>query len=172
MIWSSLSIKGCVCVSYCEWVTTSIVIISSLQWTSHCTTALAIISKKHNTFNKEYISNHYGTFKFLRSHVEDWHLKSILSPILHQWFLSRVLCLSWPSDLIFWILKIIDNECLRFSTNKLSSPGWRMSPASPQSWPGSRVSSCDPSGGHGTSPRTFPCWNQAKRDATEAKSVS
>ena len=47
-----------------------------------------------------------------------------------------------------------------------------MSPASPRSWPGSRVSSCDPSGGHGTSPRTSPCQSPGKRDATEAKSVS
>ena len=45
-------------------------------------------------------------------------------------------------------------------------------PASPWFLLGSRVSSCDPSGGHGTSPRTSPCQSPGKRDATEAKSVS
>ena len=46
------------------------------------------------------------------------------------------------------------------------------SSASPWPGPGSRVSSCDPSDGHGTSPQTSSCQSPGKRDATEAKSVS
>ena len=34
------------------------------------------------------------------------------------------------------------------------------------------MSSCDPSGGHGTFPRTSSCQSPGKRGATETKSVS